>query len=80
MGGIILSNKIILKNVLYILEFKVNLIAISKLALNNSIIVNFNSENCDFLERKKNQRMWLDRVAIKMGYICSTHLPWKLHS
>lgn len=47
-GSIILSENIILKDVLYIPEFKVNLIAVSKLTLDNDIRVIFYNHNCQF--------------------------------
>lgn len=51
-GKIVISNSSILHDVFYIPEFKVNLILVSKLTLDNDIKVEFHGETCVFQENK----------------------------
>lgn len=46
--NITLSKNIILKNVLYITQFKVNLISVNKLTTDSDLNVSFNKIKCNF--------------------------------
>lgn len=49
---ITLSENIVLRQVLYIHEFKVNLIAMSKLVRDNNLTIKFNNSKCYFQDNK----------------------------
>lgn len=76
-----ISENIILNDVSYIHEYRVNLISVSKLTLDNNLKINFNGKTCDFWESKL-EKLIKQVVVMRVSTYSSHHLsimhilPW----
>lgn len=67
-GTIHLSEKLILKYVLFVIVFHFNLISVSTVCTNNSCLLNFRPNTCEFQDPSTEIRMGLGRVNNGLYY------------